>query len=555
MNQACKNCGQEFEISDQDMKYYEKVSPVIAGNTHLVPPPTHCPSCRQQRRFSWRNERSLYHRRCDLTGKTHISCYHPDADVVAYEFSEWWSDKWDARDFGREFDFSRPFFEQWEELMRVTPQQGLNIWNSENCDYCNYVGHDRNCYLIFGAVYSEDCYYGSPYYSKDCVDALVLRECERCYECVDCRQLHTCFYCQDCHSSNDLIYCYDLQGCSECIGCAGLRNKKFCIFNKQYSEEEYRKMKVELDLCIPDVHAKLQSELRKVYLQIPHRYMQSNQVQEVTGNYVYNCKNVRESFYADRSEDCAYCAQVVDLKDCYDNNYTEENELCVEYIGAYQNNRTSFSGFCNLVNDALYCIACHSCHDLFGCISMRNAEYCILNKQYTKEEYEELVPKIIDHMRETGEWGEFFPVNISPYGYNETVAQEYFQMEKEDVKKKDWFWRDEEQNQEQYMGPPAQVPSNIDDVSDDICEQILQCEDTDKLFRVIEREVVFYKDLHLPIPNLSPNARHFRRLAMRNPRRLWDRECAKCKKVIRTSYAPDRPEIVYCDDCFLQAVR
>ncbi|HRI36281.1 MAG TPA: hypothetical protein PK765_04380 [bacterium] len=62
---------------------------------------------------------------------------------------------------------------------------------------------------------------------------------------------------------------------------------------------------------------------------------------------------------------------------------------------------------------------------------MNDKSYCILNKQYTEEEYNTLVPKIIAHMRETGEWGEFFSPNLSPFGYNETVAMEYFPLTKE----------------------------------------------------------------------------------------------------------------------------
>ena len=417
----------------------------------------------------------------------------------------------------------------------------------------------KNSYLIFGSVYSENCYYGSPYYSKDCMDTLVIRECERCYECIDCRKLHTCFYCQDCHSSNDLIYCFDCQGCSECIGCAGLRNQKFRIFNTQYDEATYKKMKKELNLCVPEVHTKLKSELKKMSLAIPHRYMQGNKTENVSGNYIYECKDVHESFYADRSHDCSYCAQVVDLKDCFDNNYTEENELCVEYLGAYQNSRTSFSKFCNQVHDALYCDACHTSKHLFGCIAMRNGEYCILNKQYTKEEYEKLVPKIVEHMRNPstgsgGEWGEFFDPAISPFGYNETVAQEYFPMEKKQAEKNGWRWRKEEENSESYMGPVADVPQDIAKVDDTICEKILKCEQTGKLFRIIEQELKLLRELKLPIPRICPNARNLNRLAMRNPRRLWDRDCAKCGKALRTSYAPDRPEIVYCDPCYLSTI-
>jgi hypothetical protein len=51
-----------------------------------------------------------------------------------------------------------------------------------------------------------------------------------------------------------------------------------------------------------------------------------------------------------------------------------------------------------------------------------------LNKQYTKEEYNILVPKIIEHMISTGERGEFFPPKYAPFGYNESLANEYFPL-------------------------------------------------------------------------------------------------------------------------------
>ena len=58
----------------------------------------------------------------------------------------------------------------------------------------------------------------------------------------------------------------------------------------------------------------------------------------------------------------------------------------------------------------------------------------ILNTSYSAHEYETLCAKIIGHMQSTAEWGEFFPHELSPFGYNETVAQEYFPMTEEAVK-------------------------------------------------------------------------------------------------------------------------
>lgn len=83
-----------------------------------------------------------------------------------------------------------------------------------------------------------------------------------------------------------------------------------------------------------------------------------------------------------------------------------------------------------------YIYSCFYSSDLFACIGLRNKQYCIFNKQYTKEEYELLVAKIIAHMQKTGERGEFFPAQISPFGYNETMAMEFFPLSKEQATKR-----------------------------------------------------------------------------------------------------------------------
>ncbi|HCI03583.1 TPA: hypothetical protein DE059_01515, partial [Candidatus Peribacteria bacterium] len=237
---SCTQCGQEFEITDDDLKYYDKIS---------VPPPTHCPGCRQQRRYAIRNERNLYKRSCDLCGKESLSMYSEEKPFPNYCPDCWWSDKWHGSNAAMDIDLNRSFFEQFRELQEKVPRIGLYLVNSENCDYCNCIGDCKRCYLSFGTVYSEDCLYGSAYYSKDCVDNLVTRECELCYECTDSRKLYSCIECQDCYNSDHLLYCYDLQGCSDCIACAGLRNKKFHIENKPVSEEEYKEFKNKINYC------------------------------------------------------------------------------------------------------------------------------------------------------------------------------------------------------------------------------------------------------------------------------------------------------------------
>jgi hypothetical protein len=104
------------------------------------------------------------------------------------------------------------------------------------------------------------------------------------------------------------------------------------------------------------------------------------------------------------------------------------------------------------------------------------------------------------------------------------------------------------------MGPPAVAPESIATVDDAITKSILLCEATKKPYRIITQELAFYRRMGVPVPQLSPEERHRRRVQMRNPRRLWNRPCAKCAKDTQTTYAPERPEIVYCEQCYLDTV-
>lgn len=551
MNRTCISCAKSFDITDKDQAYYAKISPVFNGRRFSIPAPTFCPTCRQRRRFTYRNERNLYKRKCDGTGKEIISMYHPDSPYRVYAQDTWWSDSWSAMDYGRSYDFSKSFCDQFYALQKEVPRSALLNLNPENSNYCNFTGDVKNSYLIFGSVYSEDCYYGSPYYSKNCVDTLVLRECELCYECIDCRNLYNCKYCQDCSHSNDLLFCFDVKNSSECIGCVGLRNKKYCIFNQQYTEEEYFKYKNSLNLCYREHREMLERQLEELKRVTPLLAAITHNVENSSGSHIFNSKNTHESFFADRCEDCSYCAQVVDLKDCYDNNYTEENELCYEYLGMYRTRNTYFSLFCRDTVNVFYSEHCINSQDLFGCTGLRNARYCILNKQYTKEEYEVTVAKIIEAMSGEGTFGEFFPEHMSPYAYNESVAQEYFPLTHDEVIAKGWNWR--ENDEKEFQPQRIVVPDEISDVPDSICYEILACEKTGRNFRIIPQELAFYRTHKLPIPRLHPNERHRLRIEKRNPRQLIVRSCAQCGDQVQSSYPNNSPYKIVCEKCYLAA--
>jgi len=104
---TCQNCKKEFVIELEDFNFYEKIK---------VPPPTFCPLCRAQRRFSFRNERKLFKVKDAFTGRDIFSLYPAESNRKVITQEEWNGDSWDAIEYAQNVDFSKPFLKQILEL-------------------------------------------------------------------------------------------------------------------------------------------------------------------------------------------------------------------------------------------------------------------------------------------------------------------------------------------------------------------------------------------------------------------------------------------------------
>lgn len=544
----CRQCQTSFAITDKDLAFYDKMSPVFAGKKYSVPPPTLCPTCRTQRRLSYRNDRSLYKSVSSLTGKEMISMHNPAYGYVVYEQEDRWTDKRDPTHYGATLDPTRSFFEQYGEVIKKVPRFNLFNLDGENCNYVNYAPHCKNCYLLFGSWFDEECYYGQTLNEcKDCIDTIYLDKSELCYENIDGNSNYNAFFCQNCINTTKSYFCFDCENVSNCIGCYNLRNKEYHILNKPVSKEEFAKEAERFSS-----YAYLME--RKQFYQ---DHIQSNAIcksyrgehnEHVSGDFIFESKNIKHCFSTYRSEDLAYCARMFDGKDSYDFDGWGYSTL------TYENMSNDFSHFCiscttcEHLTYCFYCDLCFHCDFCFGCIGLRNKQYCILNTQYTKDEYEQFVPQIIERMKKDGERGEFLFGKYSTSAYNETIAHEYFPLTKAQAISRWYKWLDDADIKS--IPQTYDIPDDIHQVTDEILQQVLQCPISKKNFKIIPQELAFYRKMQLPIPRLHPDIRHKQRLNARNPRRLWDRKCMKCWAAIQTAYAPERKEKVYCEACY-----
>lgn len=535
----CVSCNREFEILQRDKDFYKKIAPVFDGVKHDLPLPEECPDCRMQRRMAFRNQNSLYKRKSSKSGQTMIATFRDDTPFPVYSYDEWLADDWDPRDYGRDFDFERPFFEQFKELWNSVPQPGLVFQSNINCDFCNIVGNCKNCYLIYGSVECEDCYYGNPYKCRKCVDTYLVRESELCLECVDCKKLYNCCGCQNCSNSSDLMFCFEVNNSKNCFGCAGLNRKEYCVFNVQKTKEEYNKFVQELDLTNREVLADVQARFEEIKRKIPHKYYVGHNNEDVSGDYIFNSKDCFDVYGVDSCRDCSYSFQLLKANDCHDVAVGEYGEMLYEISAFYDRlHNVLFSFYCWVnVRDVFYSGYCNQdVSNCFGCIGLKRAEYCILNKQYSAEEYPKMVNKIIEQMKATGEWGRPFPASMSVFAYNETIANEFYPLSKEEVLQKGWKWYESDVPQGDRPGDAA------------------VCEITGKSFRILPQEKEIYQHFGVALPLRCPQQRHLDRVNMRNPLKLNDRSCDQCGMQIKSTYGLEREEKVYCEKCYQQLV-
>jgi hypothetical protein len=591
----CQNCKNQFTIEPEDFAFYAKIK---------VPPPTFCPECRMVRRMTFRNERSLYKRKCDAPAHNEeiISIYHKDSPVKVYDQKYWWSDEWDPMEYGRDYDFNKPFFEQFYNLMRIMPMLTIVNMESINCDYSSHVWRSKNCYLCIFSGESEDCAYCDVIFKgKNIIDSTWVMRSDKCYWCINCSNSYNTYFCQNINNCLDSYFLYNCKNCSNCFGCVNLRNKQYHIFNKPYSKEEYKKKLEEFDLGNSHTIEELKQRFQNYKLQFLHRYAYFINCINVVGNNVANSRNCANCFDieggVENSKNIILAG--LGLKDSYDiYNGGTKGDLFYESIDVGEGQKIffvngSFRGSFNIS----YSQYCYNSSNIFGCIGLRNKQYCIFNKQYSKEEYEKLVPKIIEHMNSMPytdkkgriyKYGEFFPSELSPFSYNETIAQEYFPLTKEQALEKGYSWKNPEERNIKPDIKTEQLPDHIKEVKDDILDKVIQCghskikedgtletacnEQCVTAFKIIKPELEFYRKMNLPLPRLCPNCRHYQRIKQRNPLKLWHRKCQcngeksnngvyqntiqhfhgtePCPNEFETTYAPERPEIVYCEKCY-----
>jgi hypothetical protein len=553
---TCRQCQKVFNIFQEDIDFYKKLR---------VHPPTLCPDCRLQRRLGYRiNFLPIFYKKtCSAPGHNEkiISFYSEENPVKVYDDNYYFSDNWDALEFGRNYDFNKSFFDQFYELSLEVPHQSLfRDPKSIDCDYVVSGVSSKNCYYVATPYFSENVYYSRlPTRSVDCIDVLEVENCEQCYECAFLERCYNCFFCYDSSNCLDSYFLYGCKNCQSCFGCVNLRNKQYYFFNQPLTKEEYQKKIKEINLGKRSVLNKYKTYFQRILKDAIRKNLNNKKIKNSIGNDLKECKNCFYVFFnVGVCENIRYAFSIEKCNDSMDLFGATNSSLSYEITGIIPASRIKFSIMCRNCLDLEYCVECNNCQYCFGCFGLKNKKYCIFNKQYSEKEYWQLVDKIKTKMLKDKEYGEFFPLKYSPFPYQDSNASIEFPLTREEIIKNGWHWQEEKEREidlSQFKVLNAKdVPDDIKEVSDDILNAAIICEETGKPFRITKFELDFYRKKNLPIPTVHPLQRIKKRFEWRHPFKLWRYPCSKCREMMYSGYDPEKKFKVYCDQCYLREV-
>lgn len=537
------------------------ISPKITGQSFLIPNPTQPAFESMIHRLAFVNRFNLYRRQCDGTQKPIVSVYSPDKPVTVYSRSHWESDNWDAASYGQPYDFNKTFAEQWDALNLAVPHIALWSTQTDNADYTHDVANVKDSYLIFDASEIEDSLYlYAMNQMTSCVDCAYGVQSELLYHCTYVENSYQSMVCAYSDHLSDCAFCYDCSNCKNCFGCVNLHSAQYCWFNEQLTQEEYEKRRAAF-WQQPDFMEQAAQQLETLKRSLPHRADQIKQSENCTGDDLAYCQNCLDSFDCVSSQDLIGCHDIVASSQALNSG-----NLIAGISGAYECQNVTAGAqniaFCFLcadgISNAYYSTECYSSDHIFGCVGLKHKKLSILNTSYTQHEYDALLPRIIGHMQETGEWGKFLPAWTSVFGYNESAAATFLPLTEKQAQNQGYNWSD-------YDPPLPDFPKKLSaaqvakiprahKVKDDLTTWALTCTETGKLYQIQAMELLFYRKFNLPLPTQHPKQRLLNLFEQKNPRKLREHACVKCHTTVTTTYSEDAPYQLYCTTCYAQAV-
>ncbi len=502
MRKICRVTHKPFDVCEEEQTLLRNLSKAHPLLPEDLPLPDTAPIEFLRQMACWGNLLNIYKSKSSFSGNAQLTRYNPELGFKICTPDEFWSLKIDNTEFGRPYDFNRPFFDQIYDLLRESYLIALNATNCEGSDFVNGAYGTKNSYLCFGVFHSEECLYSyMMHHCTNCIDCIDLNKCELCYDCFSMRNSYECRSCRMCNNCVECLFCEDCIGCQNCIFSFGLRNQQYCIANKRVTKEEYERF-----IAGWELHKNtkvLEAKRNLTALMQRENYVTNTLInaEDSTGHFLTNVERVFNSFYTHDAHDCGHLLLSNNCSDFW-RGFAESAELGYQsgsYFKAYctYNCYMDVGGTFNLYSLFMY----NACEHCFGSVGLNKKSYCILNKPYSKEEYFELVPRIIAHMKSTQEWGRFFPPHISPHYYQDAFCDEWISpISLTDAAQRGYRVRVQEEVHTAQHLSSSTIADSIHAIDSTILDKTFSCTLTNRPFKFQKKEIDFYQRFSIPLP-------------------------------------------------------
>ncbi len=545
---VCAYCKENFTIEDRELLMYGKVDLVI---------PDICRTCRWKQHMAFWPFGKFRSGTSDFSKEKFITVLPEKARYPIYLSKEWWGDGWDAMDYAKEYDPNRSFFEQLKELQEKVPRPHQQGAQNLGCDWCDDAWESKNCYLSRSVKNCENLAYG--YRAIDCKDSVDISHVfvlDQCYDCTYCFNSYNLLFSKNCRDCLDSTFLFDCRNSSNCFMCWNLRGKQYCIENVQYSKEEYEEKLKSINLgSYKELEAYKERYREILKKNVVHRENFNIKTYDSVGCYMTNCNNCTHVYSWEDSENCLNCLRGlkardnIDLTGCWYIEMSGNNSCSTN---AYQ---LKYSIWCDGARYSEYCDQCLEIENCFGCVGLRKKKNCILNKQYTKEEYEKLKENIISDMKKRGEYGKFPGYSLGLCPYNLSTGAIYFPEVTENyVKDKGGYWDAQEEKGVDGL-LTSNLPDSLSEVSDSITKQALICPVTGWRYNISQSEFDFLKRKNIALPRVHFDVRTKERLLLLSQTKSQPYTCTYCSKDINAYYPKDWGyEKIACENCYQQNI-
>ncbi|HLD17932.1 MAG TPA: hypothetical protein VJB99_02540 [Patescibacteria group bacterium] len=549
---TCELTGEKWNMTDEEIGWYRKFN---------VPPSRRSPLTRWWTLTGFWLAYQWWWNKHAETGKPIFTYVHPATGLKVLPDKEWFEK--DFSSTNRHYDANRSFFQQLREIQLQIPLQASQNTKEPEQSISLFSFGDVNSYFVTFCR-SRDTFYSI--WGLDVEDSAEIwnsSSISRCYHVFDSHRMHFCQFAQACLDCSNSAFLFDCRNCEYCFGAANKRNRKYLWFNEQLSKEEWEARRKEVDFGKRSVLEKWKKAfegLMKTHAVWPENF--NEKAQESVGEYLTNVHRIRFGYA------CMHgphdCYQVIgcngDTYDCAIGGCFDSNN-CYYTTNATSCSFIRFSYNCSRSLDLEYCLYCYDCESCFGCVGIRRKKFHIFNKPYGEEEYWRKVDELKSSMLERGEYGEFFPLSMSPSCFEASGATMYVGAPREIGQEKLGamdFDSDEEGafGEEIRRAEPKtieEIPDSVDDLAAETWANVpIYDPELRRRFVYLRPEIEFYHR-----HRIGPPRRHFilrtqeLHLAS-NSGRFEQTTCGNCGKGLLTAtnltYS-DRN--VFCRECYL----